>query len=77
VLSQAREFDGDMLKVINYDEYTHDAPKIEGMDEPIFKKTNTITPHELTEEDTYAIDRAIFAPPREEPVKQVAPRSQP
>ena len=57
-----------MLKVIKEDEYEADTPHDFEMDSVYQKKSNTIQPHELTDSESFAVDRLVNNQPRNEPI---------
>ena len=60
-----------MLKVIKMDEYENETPKQYQMDDPLFqKKSDYVTPHELTDDESYAVDRLVNNQPRNEPISE-------
>jgi hypothetical protein len=72
-LSQAREFDGDMLKVISAQDYEAEAPNSYSADEPLLKNEDHTVPRntEPSESDSFAVDMLVNN--RQRKVPQPAP----
>ena len=66
-----------MLKVINMDEHTAETPNTYFTEDTEFKKSTQVQPHDLTDSESFAVDRLVNNPPREEPIPEAKPQEAP
>jgi hypothetical protein len=60
-----------MLKATNMNDYESEAPHEYEMGDPNFqKKSDYVQPHELTDAESFAVDRMVNSQPRNEPIPE-------
>lgn len=65
------------MKVINEDEYESEAPKQYEMNDPNFQnRSDYVQPHELTDDESFAVDRLVNNAPRNEPIPEPVSKPQ-